>query len=204
MNSWTRLSIRLVFSLVVYMSLAAADPFSFTPVYRVDLVDVSVSPFDLTCQEKPTAFVTVHNTGSVDATVYAELMHDALGVHGISENILVPVGQQQTVLVPFTLEKETQGPYLFSLWLHTEKEITQSFHTFVFRGCKKDTITSLILQSNDLAEELLRYQQPAIEEEVSPAPALPLPLRLSVFLMGIIALLVVVFLVITLWRERTF
>ncbi|MEK6903755.1 MAG: hypothetical protein AABW64_03865 [Nanoarchaeota archaeon] len=190
-------------ALVVLLSAPAllAQSFPEKQVYNVEVIAVSISSVDLTCASDVTALVTVKNTGTLDAIVSAAIVRDDLEVDSFSPSIRVFAGEQQTIPLPFSLEKTTQGAYTFDVRLYTERGIREYLQSFSFAGCKKPQLTSLILSSSEQLDPSL-FTQPSSVLAVEQQPRFSLHLLITLLLLGVLASLSLIFLVCTFLRER--
>lgn len=189
-----------MFVILIHLPSGGAQSFPEKQVYKVEIAAVSIPAVELTCSSDITALVTIQNTGTLDALVSADIMQDELHVTSISPSIRIFAGEQQTIPLPFSIEKTTQGTYTFDLHLYTEQGIREYIQSFSFAGCKKQQITSLILSSPDTFDmPFMRSSQLQKEEE---QPHLSIHATITLLLVSILSLLAGVFLLITYLESR--
>jgi hypothetical protein len=176
-------------SLTILLTLAVqAEPLTQKPIYKVEVKELLINPYDLQCKASITSIINIHNRGNLDATVSVELVNSKLKVAEISPSIRIQAGRQQGIVVPFKIAKDVRGAYEFEIRLYTEEGIKRLFQTVHFQGCDKPKITSLIRDSKPL-------QQTQQEEEEKQSPPLPFHFLIGIGLLGVLALLSALFII---------
>jgi hypothetical protein len=178
----------ILFSLLFLGSVFVVEAqVSTKKIYAVEVREFYIPPLDLQCQTTVNAIVQVYNRGNVDATVYAEVANDVLGITEFSPSLRIQSGRRLGITVPFALEEEVQGAYNFDIRLYTEEGIQHLIQTVHFQGCPKETLTSLITSPPPTVPSSVE----ADEEEV--VALLPVPIMLALGLLGLLAFLSVLF-----------
>ena len=176
----------VLITVVLFLSTAAVveAQVSHKEIYKVEVREFYISPFDLQCKTDVVSIVNVYNKGNIDATIYAEVANDELGISEFSPSIKIQAGRKQGVAVPFILEEAVEGTYHFDIRLYTEEGIQHLLHTVRFEGCEKERITLLVPNAPKVIEK-----PPMKDEEIETKITLPTHFLIGLGLLGLLGVL---------------